>query len=200
MKIVNNLGYLCLLVSLSLQAGDAKHTQIPHSLPVSITPETNSFYVGMGVGKFRLEDSDTDEVMTAATVTLIVGYEMNRYLSTELRYTRSLEDLSYEGATTKDLDMTFTNLALYVKLGYEVYDFTSYVLLGYGESKISDFVGADRKEAGFQYGAGIAYSIDEKWSLFVDYTKAYDDKGFDGRSQQDDLNIGLWNFGVAYHF
>ena len=130
MKIVNNLGYLCLLVSLSLQAGDAKHTQIPHSLPVSITPETNSFYVGMGVGKFRLEDSDTDEVMTAATATLIVGYEMNRYLSTELRYTRSLEDLSYEGATTKDLDMTFTNLALYVKLGYEVYDFTSYVLLG----------------------------------------------------------------------
>jgi len=205
MKRLRYIGYFCLLSTLTLYAGDSKSQIQPDTsvIPV-ITPKDNNFYMGIGVGRFILENSNTKEELSSNTGALIVGYDLNRYLSLETRYTRGYEDISYKSGhlnkVNQDLDSTFTNIALYAKIGYAFENIKPYLLLGYSQSKIDNLSFSDRKEAGFSYGIGISYTSRQNLELFMDYVRAYDDKGFDGRSRLDELNLDMATFGIKYHF
>ncbi len=193
--------FFLLLFSLAF-AGDAL-------TPVETTPlsvrSDSGFYLGAGVGTFTLTDDVTSEELTANTTLLIAGYQYNTYLSFEARYYRSLNDeIDYDAGdrTSPDstYESTFTNRAAFVKLGYDYGDFSPYLLLGYGTLKLTNITGADREESAVQYGVGASYAVTTEWSLFVDWVRAYDDKGFDGRAMQDDLTIDLITAGVTYRF
>jgi len=204
MHTLRYIGYFCLVSVLTLHAGDAKNTQLPETQPLPIVAETSDFYVGVGAGRFSLKNTFTKEKLNANTATLLAGYELHRHFALEARYTRSLKDIRYKSgnlsASNTDLDSTFTNIALYAKIGYAFENIKPYILLGYGESKITNLSFSDRKEASFQYGAGVSYTFNAKWKIFGDYVRAYDDKGFDGRSTADKLHVNLLTFGVTYHF
>ncbi|HFU76925.1 MAG TPA: porin family protein [Epsilonproteobacteria bacterium] len=204
MHTLKYIGYLCLVSGLTLHAGGNKNHTLPETLPLPIAPAISDFYIGAGAGKFTLKNTDNKEELSSKTGTLIVGYDVHRHFSLEGRYTRSFNDISYDSgnllAPNTKLDATFTNIALYAKLGYQFEKVKPYILLGYGESKITNLSFSDRKEAGFQYGAGLSYTLSPHWELFGDYVRAYDDKGFDGRSRADRLTLDMATFGFNYRF
>ena len=204
MKTLKYIGYLCLLASLALQAGDAKHTQKPDTIPLPILPTKNELYMGLGVGQFTLKNTQTKEELSSMTGTIILGYDIDQYFGLEARYSRSFQDICYDSGNftvaNHDIDATFTNMALYAKVGYAFEKIKPYILLGYGESKVTNLSFSNRKEAGLQYGAGLSYELNPHWNLFADYVRAYDDKGFDGRSRADTLTLDIATFGFKYHF
>ncbi len=177
--------------------------------PVLTTPITvaqyNNIYIAGGVGTFSLDDAVTSETLSANTALLIAGYRFNAYLSLEARYYRSMGgEIEYDGggraSPDTTYDSTFTDLSAFLKLGYPSGDFTPYLLLGYGKLKLTDIAGGDREESAVQYGVGASYRVTEQVSLFVDWVRAYDDRGFDGRAKQDDLSVDLFSVGVIYRF
>jgi opacity protein-like surface antigen len=178
-------------------------------IPVTTTPQSvkspSGFYLGGGLGTFVLDDGVTAEELSANTALLIAGYQYNAYLSLEARYYRSIGDeMDYDAGERVSPDAsyesTFTHMAAFLKLGYTYGDFSPYLLLGYGTLKLTNIAGADREESAMQYGVGVGYQVTDDFSLFVDWVRAYDDKGFDGRAIQDDLTMDLITAGVIYRF
>ena len=74
------------------------------------------------------------------------------------------------------------------------------MLWGYGVLKLTNIEGGDREERTMQYGIGIRYRTTEHLSIFVDWVRAYDDKGFDGRATHDAISVDLVSMGVSYRF
>ena len=197
-----------------LYAGGSKNILEPASEAMAISNATTAaspllylsdIYVGLGVGKFTLDNDKTKEDFSANYGALITGFDVNKYIGMEGRYTVSFGDMSYghgnnEQTINGDISSKYRNIAIYAKLKYDIGNFKPYALLGFGESTVTDLGGFDRKEAGFQYGVGVGYNINNNWEVFVDYVKAYDDKGFDAVAQGSDIGISLISFGVNYHF
>ena len=168
---------------------------------VQSEPTTNSWYTGLGLGGFKLDSSTDDESYKKATATILAGYEISKYLSIEGRYTTSLGDIKFKDSKgTQKTDSSFSNIALYTKLSYPIGEFKPYLLLGYGKSKITNIADSDRSESGFQYGAGASYELDNHWGIFADYTRLYDDNGFDGRASDSNIKIDTATAGIKYRF
>ena len=168
---------------------------------VQSEPMTNSWYTGIGLGGFKLDDTTDDESYEKTTATILAGYEISKYLSVEGRYTASLGDIKFKDSKgTQKRDSSFSNIALYTKLSYPIGEFKPYLLLGYGKSKITNIAKSDRSESGFQYGAGVSYELDDHWGIFADYTRLYDDKGFDGRASDSNIKIDTATAGIKYRF
>ena len=91
-------------------------------------------------------------------------------------------------------------MALYLKPGYQLGNYHPYLLLGYGQTTLTNLAGRDRKESSFQYGVGMDIDMSAHTSLQVDYVMAYDDDNFDGRAMRDDITIDMVTFGINYHF
>ena len=51
-----------------------------------------------------------------------------------------------------------------------------------------------------EYGVGVAYRVTQKVSIFAEYIRVYNHKGFDGRSKADKLRAGNATIGIIYHF
>jgi len=201
-----------------LYAGGSKNIIQPSSEAMAISNATTAekpllylsdVYLGLGLGKFKLESEQSKEQFTSTFGTILAGFNANKYIGIEGRYTYGYNDISYDkGNNPKNINVDFnskySNIAIYTKLKYEINNFKPYILLGYGESKITNRTHGgklfDFKEAGFQYGLGLGYGINNSWEVFVDYVKAYDDKGFDLMAQNQDVGIDLITVGVKYHF
>jgi len=183
--------------------GDIVQEEVYESTPTVVQSEstTNSWYAGIGLGGFKLDNSTDDESYKKATATILAGYEISKYLSIEGRYTASLGDVKFKDPKgTQKTDSSFSNIALYTKLSYPIGEFKPYLLLGYGKSKITNIADSDRSESGFQYGAGASYELDNHWCIFADYTRLYDDKGFDGRASDSNIKIDTAIAGIKYRF
>ena len=182
-------------------AGDAR---IPAVAPVEVTSSVQ-YDVEGAFGSFLLEDQMTSEELSVKTGMLGVGVAFSPYMALEARYYKSLgSQIDYASGTTsspnKTYDSTFTNLSLFVKLSYPSGRWTPYVLWGYGALKLTNIEGGDREERTMQYGIGIRYKTTEHLSIFVDWVRAYDDKGFDGRATHDAISVDLVSMGVSYRF
>ena len=108
--------------------------------------------------------------------------------------------MHYHGSSSKSLQSSYTNAALYAKLSYPIKALKPYLLIGYGINTISNLNGSDRVESSIQYGIGISYKPTNKVSIFADYIRAYNNKGFDGRAMQDRLRANLVTIGATYTF
>ena len=183
------------------------------SIPVAIEPsiDTSAFYVGLGISNMSLRNDLSDEEFSSLGVMLQIGYQINEYLAVEGRYTRNVGDLEYDHGKTEnpnydDYPADFSNIGIYLKPMYGVESFNAYALLGYGQTELTNIplggvgISADRAESGFQWGVGASYEISEATSVFVDYVRFYDDKGFDFRASTADIVSDAWTLGVSYRF
>ena len=182
--------------------------------PVVVVPEVvdeSSFYLGIGFSSMSLNNDLTDEEFSANGVMLQAGYQYNRYIAIEGRYTLHVGDVEYDHGTTSSPDYDnyptdFTNAAIYLKPMYPIDDFSIYALLGYGEVELTNIplggpgISADRAESGFQWGLGASYTFNENISGFIDYVRMYDDTGFDYRAMDADITADAWTLGVSYEF
>jgi len=201
---------LILLVSeLSFAGGNVLPVEEPIVMESSV--DDSGVYLGLGVSRMYLNNDTSKEEFSSTGVMLQAGYQFNKYIAIEGRYTKNVGDLDYAHGNTynpnyNDYPGDFSNVAIYVKPMYSFDDFSIYGLLGYGEVTLTDLPhpstpgSVDRAEDGFQWGLGTSYTFMESVSVFVDYVKVYDDKGFDYRAQLADINSDVWTLGVQYKF
>ena len=204
-----SLTSMLLCSSLAMAGGDVAPV-VDVVEPVAVVGNSG-FYLGLGVSAMSLNNDYSKEEFSSTGVTLQAGYQFNEYIAVEGRYTKNVGDLDYDHGTTAnpnygDYPGDFSNIAIYLKPMYSFDDFSVYALLGYGEVTLTDLPhpstpgSVDRAEDGFQWGLGGSYAFTENISVFVDYVKMYDDKGFDYRGKKDDIDSDLWTLGVTYKF
>ncbi|RRS31380.1 MAG: hypothetical protein P794_03720 [Epsilonproteobacteria bacterium (ex Lamellibrachia satsuma)] len=75
-----------------------------------------------------------------------------------------------------------------------------YALLGYGQVSLEPSGGQEYKENGFQWGIGANYAVTEKIGVFIDYTRLYDDTGFDTLWSTADVTVDAVSVGLTYTF
>ena len=167
-----------------------------------IAPVVGNFYVGVGGSKTTFEydngiyspDLMGEEASATleyewSAVTVLAGYQFNKYIAIEGRYTKSVGDATYTEPTVDiyngddmDSDETsaeFDNIAIYLKPSITFDAFSLYGLLGYGKTTITWGNGTENSDSSFQYGAGASYAFSENLSVFADYVVMYDDDDFD---------------------
>ncbi len=169
----------------------------------------SGFYIGIGASAMSLRDDLSDEEFTTAGIMFQAGYQFNRYVALEGRYTKGLGKLKYDHGNTNnpdsdDFPADFTNIGIYLKPMLPVENFVLYGLIGYGEVKMTNLPGgvgtADRSESGLQWGAGVSYRASENVSTSVDYVRFYDDTGFDYRGTTANVVADAWTLSVSYKF
>lgn len=203
-KSVLSLVSIMALSGLAYAGGDMTAVVEPVVQVPEVNTDVSGYYVGLGMGQTTVNDDQTNEEISATTLTLQAGYQYNEYLAFEGRFGMSLGGSDYNAGIFTglgaDYDGDVYNWGLYVKPMYSFSNLTLYGLLGYGEVILEDLDGGDSTESGFQWGAGASYVFTEKVSLFVDYVTLYDDKGFDNRAVNDDIDADVWTVGVSYKF
>ncbi len=171
---------------------------------VEAAPFPGAFYVGLGYS-YMNADVDGYGDITANSALLLAGYKYNQYLGLEARYTMNVDDPEVDSSIA-DLDGIegddMTNIGIYLKGMYPVMEaFDVYALLGYGQVTFeADNYDVDVSESGFQWGLGASYAVTENIGVFADYTRLYDDEGFDGELTDSDIVVDSVNVGVTYTF
>jgi opacity protein-like surface antigen len=168
--------------------------------------DDSSFYVGLGYSYMKMNVQEIDgtwEVdVNGNALTVLAGYNFNKYIAVEGRYSITLGDLTVKedgGGEDKDEDGEISNIALYLKPMYPMGGLTLYGLLGYGQVAL-DIDNDELSESAFQWGLGASYAVNDNVGLFVDYTRLYDDTDFDGHYSDEDFVIDAINVGVTYKF
>ncbi|DAB41102.1 MAG TPA: hypothetical protein CFH81_02050 [Sulfurovum sp. UBA12169] len=171
---------------------------------VEPAPFPGAFYVGLGYAymNMNIDEIQREEAdISAHSALLLAGYKYNQYLGLEARYTMNIGDPEFDGyGEDDDLDGDFTNAAIYLKGMYPFKDINVYALLGYGQVALDTTEFGDFSESGFQWGLGADYAITETIAVFADYTRLYDDTGFDGAFEGQDVVVDSINLGVTYTF
>lgn len=214
MRTLTLSGLAVMAMSSSGVAGGSILNVVPAVEPViAVEKESGkTFYAGAGYSFMNMNIKGTEPInavayppllgktdLSAHAMTLLAGYDFNRYLAVEGRYTFSLGDLDIDNnGGDGEIDADLSNLALYLKPMYPIGGLTIYGLLGYGQVTLDD--GEAYSESGFQWGIGAAYNINDTIGVFVDYTRLYDDKGFDMIWGDQDVVVDAVNVGVTYAF
>lgn len=189
-KIVLSLGAVAVLSSVSVAEG------------MFSSGDESSAYVGISMAATSTRDSSVSLSFLSektgqdrlGNVTLLAGYELNRYFAVEGRYTTTFTD---EGLVEMD------GLSLFAKPQYPVSEEVSvYALLGYGSVTMDSVNGSgvDVDDSGFQWGLGVNWEVANNTSIFVDYTSlASEMEGvyYNGALEADADQI---NIGVTYKF
>ena len=210
-KNIFSLVSILALSGLSFAGGNVATIEEPVVIVPEVIADDSSFYLGVGFSAMSLNNDLTDEEFSANGMMLQAGYQYNRYIAIEGRYTFHVGDVEYDHGSTLNLNYDdyptdFTNAAIYVKPMYPIDDFSIYALLGYGEVEMTNIpqggagISADRAESGFQWGLGASYAFNENISGFIDYVRMYDGTGFDHRAMDADIVSDAWTFGVSYKF
>jgi len=155
----------------------------------------NYFYTGLAYSYMKMNDDTLNTDITGNAISILAGYKFYRYLSLEGRYSTTLGDVNVDNI---DKDWDITNLALYLKPQYSLNELTLYGLLGYGHTTLDN--GTKHSENAFQWGLGANFSATEDIEVFIDYTRLYDDNGFDSLSTDNDTCFDSVNVGISYNF
>ncbi|MCD6654215.1 MAG: porin family protein [Sulfurovum sp.] len=171
---------------------------------VEPAPFPGAFYVGLGYAymNMNIDEIQREEAdISAHSALLLAGYNYNQYFGLEARYAMNIGDPEFDGyGEDDDPDGDFTNAAIYLKAMYPFEKINVYALLGYGQVTLDTTESGDHSESGFQWGLGANYAITENIGVFADYTRLYDDEGFDGAFLGQDVVVDSINLGVTYTF
>jgi len=176
--------------------------ELPKSEPIAVKDNTieKAYYLRVGYSYYKHKNLSFDEKLSSSSIAFALGYSFSNYFACEFRYTQS-KKIKYKSLDEyKLLDSKFYNLSLLTKLSYPIYNFKPYLLFGIGRNKITNLVDANRVEYSFEYGAGVEYKINKNLSVFADYLRVYNKKGFDGRAMQDRQRVTLMTTGIIYKF
>jgi len=197
----------------AIAGGDIAPVEEPVVEVVEPVLDDSGFYIGGGYSYMNMNIEGSEQLntvfhppvigetdITGHSLTVLAGYNFNKYIALEGRYTLSLGDLDVDNAIGEsDLDADMSNLALYLKPMYPVTEaFNVYALLGYGQVTLDN--GTEYTENGFQWGIGANYDVNDNVGVFVDYTRLYDDKGFDNTWVDQDVVVDSVNIGLTYKF
>jgi len=161
----------------------------------------NNLYFGIGFGDYKVSVANSNEDLKKSTTTLIAGYNVNRYVAIEGRYSFSLGNSTlYVLQNTKPTKTKFSNLSIFTKLSYPIDTFKPYLLIGYGKTKLTNIVKSNRVEYSIEYGIGANYVLNNNLELFTEYVRLYNHKGFDGRAKSSKVKISLFSAGIKYNF
>ena len=170
----------------------------------STASDVQGAYLGAG---YSYTNVDTDVTYTNgkaasdsdsfSSLTLIAGYNFNEYIGIEGRYSHTYVDNTYNtnpwyGGYVSNPDISY--YGLYLKPMIPIDQFNLYGLIGYGETSIKD-----DEETGFQWGIGASYYFNNRSSLFVDYTRVYDEEGNFPTAKVTQV-IDAITFGLVYSF
>ncbi len=191
-KVTLSLVSAIALSSMSFAGGDMAAVVEPVIVIPEVAEEDYSgFYLGAGLALINTRGasaglgffSDSEGSDRLQSFTFMAGYDFNRYVAVEGRYTFSFAD-------DRDDPVDFSSWGIFVKPQYPVSKhFKIYALLGYGGVTMEeqyDYTGqpeyiypTDVDESGFQWGLGAAYSlkghIESDIEIFVDYTSLAND-------------------------
>jgi opacity protein-like surface antigen len=219
-KIIFSTVALLLLGSSSFAGGDINNVDVPTKEPVSEI-DSSAFYVGLGysylwsnrTATINLPSSPNygiiarDMDSTAHNLLLQIGYQYNRYLSVEGRYTVSVTDHTLtdnlKNGYKEDVDIDISNLAIYLKPMYPIGDVSVYALLGYGKTSRDHNVAHHTWEGNsFQWGAGVQYTITDNFILFADFTEWYNKNNEQNPlvPRLIDTDFTTLNIGLSYKF
>lgn len=205
-KITMSIISVLALSQMAFAGGDIGKNVVESEAEVVVIPETadeSAFYVGLGYSYMNLDFDGGKESgdIDGNGMLVLAGYNFNKYIAVEARYSKTFGDLSYESdyGYNEDFDGEISNYGLYLKPMYPVGGVTLYGLLGYGKVTYEEGSSKD-SESGFQWGIGASYAVNDNWGLFVDYTRLYDDQGFDDIPTYYDIMIDSVNVGVTYTF
>ena len=210
-KLTLSIVAVMAMSTFAIAGGDIAPVEEPMVEVVEPVVNDSGFYLGLGYSYMDLNvdfGGDSEANIDGNALTVIAGYKFNRYFAAEGRYSTTFGDLTFEGTSHGhtgaeiDIDAGISNIALYLKPMYPVTEeFNVYALLGYGQ--VSMEVGGsdpDGSENGFQWGLGASYAVNDSIGLFLDYTRLYDDEGFDNFGDDEDALLDSINFGVTYKF
>ena len=202
-KIVLSVCAVAAMSSLGFAGGDMKEVE-PAVEPVIVVPvvDESGFYAGLGLTAVSTRDSafsvdwggDGAYQDRLGNVSLVAGYNFNKYIAAEGRYTTSF--------THEDL-VEMNGWSIFVKPQYPVSeDFSVYALLGYGGVILDSVDGAtvDVDDTGFQWGIGASYMVTENVSLFADYAWLANDMDGIFFNGADQVDVDAFTIGVNYHF
>ncbi len=142
-------------------------------MPRIITPEPlkSGFYAGMGLALSSLAaDTSTslfsykDKNNRMTDLSVVAGYNFNKYLSAE---TRALISAAYANG------VDFKSLSLFLKPKYQIYKNTNiYSLIGVGKVMANSIQDTSLKsyKTSMQVGVGVDYKLKNNFKLFTDYT------------------------------
>lgn len=177
--------------TLAMAGGDIAPVEPVVETPI-VKESTSSFYAGLGysymnmnIDGYTIEGAVPEEDHNGDAVLLLAGYHFNQYIGVEARYAGLTDCLE--------------NTAIHLKPMYPIGGVTLYGLLGYGQVEYDN--GAQNlSESGFQWGLGANYGINDNVAVFVDYTKLYDDNGFDNHLTQINHMVDAVSVGFTYAF
>ena len=204
-KIMMSVVSIVALSSLSVAGGGVA----PPPLPPEIIVDDSSLYVGLGYSYMNINDqwshdNGGDDDLNGNALTVLAGYNFNKYIAVEGRYSVVLGDMTAQfsdGSPDQDIDSELSNIGLYLKPMYPIGELTLYGLLGFGQVTLeSPVTSTEYSESGFQWGLGASYAVNENIGVFVDYTRLYDDTAFDGESLANDFIFDSITVGVTYTF
>lgn len=187
-------------------------------VPVVVEEDKDKLYAGLALAYSQTYSTDYkyfDNALTQDQNTKFVGllgYNFNEYIGVEGRIGTSIF-----GTNTSILVEDYAEVmtySIFLRPQYSVNeDFTLYGLLGFGLVQVDGADGeapADPSIVGeeilndtvFQWGFGLAYKIDEEFSIFIDYTKLANDAdisstlyGYDSETYEElssqDLTVGI---------
>ena len=196
-KITLSLMTIVSLSSISFAGGDIAPA------PVMVDEVDNSsFYLGLALSAVSTRDADVsmdifngkDGQDRLGNLTFQAGYNFNKYIAVEGRYTTTIAD---------DDSVEMDGWSLFVKPQYPVTeDFNIYALIGFGGVSMdpagNKYVDVD--DSGFQWGIGASYDFTDNIAVFFDYTNLANDMDgiyWDGALQVD---ADAFNLGVTYKF
>ena len=199
-KITLSAVALLLTSTLAMAGGDLTEVEPAVETPqVTETSEKTGFYAGLAYSCMQLTKDTPDEEYMGNGISALAGYNFNKFLAIEGRYTTTLGDTTYTTWNIdKDVSTDLYNVALYLKPQYSFGIVGVYGLVGYGQTTLDN--GDSYSEAGLQYGAGVSANVNESVQLFVDYRRLYDDTDFDSMAPNSDVASNSWSVGVNYNF
>lgn len=199
-KITLSAVALLLTSTLAMAGGDLTEVEPAIETPqVTETSDKTGFYAGLAYSCMQLTADTPDHEHMGNGISALAGYNFNKFLAVEGRYTTTLGDVNYKTWNVdEDRSDDITNIALYLKPQYSFGTVGAYGLVGYGQTTFDN--GTSFSENGLQYGAGLTANINESIQLFVDYRRLYDDTGFDGNAVDSDIAANSWSIGANYNF
>jgi opacity protein-like surface antigen len=210
-KFTLSLVTVLAMSTFAIAGGDIAPVEEP-IVEVAPVVDDSGFYVGIGYSYINLNDkytpigtiSGNEMDYYGNALTVLAGYNFNKYIALEGRYSVVLGDLTWEDDDLgEDFDGELSNIGLYLKPMYPIGGLTLYGLLGYGQVTLDFSPNGDSEhsESGFQWGLGASYAVNDNVGVFVDYTRLYDDKGFDnGFNPNSDIIVDSINVGLTYKF
>lgn len=207
-KITLSLMVIASMSTFALAGGDIAPVEPVVEPPVvveKVEAVDNGFYVGLGYS-YMTFSPNKDYDYTGNALSVLAGYQFNKYFAVEGRYSTVLGDITEE-SSWGDYDYDdgeLSNIGIYLKPMYPVGGLTLYGLLGYGQvtfDREDDDGFPKGEESGFQWGVGASYAMTDKLEIFVDYVKLFDDEGFtECLCGVEEVDADSINLGFTYKF